>query len=138
MTGCQIADGLTSLAGIGEGAVEAGEAEIANPVPDRVARIIPKDINPTTLGNPADADVFVTDTNAIQGMNAQELANALGIPESESGFQVIEFDTPEGIASPINRANPGFVGGGLTSGGLPEYVVPNGAIPDGAIVYPVF
>jgi Novel toxin 10 len=51
---------------------------------------------------------------------------------SPSGFQVIEFPTPEGIASPINRTNPGFVGGGKTAGGLPEYTVPNGPIPKNA------
>lgn len=46
---------------------------------------------------------------------------------------VIEFSTPsEGLASPVFRSNPGFVGGGLTSGGAPEFVIPNGPIPPGA------
>jgi RHS repeat-associated protein len=131
--GCALADGFGGAA-TGEGAAEAA-ADAANPLPDQVARVIPGDIDPVTLGNPGDPDVFVTDANAIQGMDSTQMANALGIPESDSGFNVIEFDTPDGIASPINRSNPGFVGGGQTSGGLPECVVPNGPIPPGSTTY---
>ncbi|MBC7344076.1 MAG: hypothetical protein H5U03_01365, partial [Clostridia bacterium] len=41
-------------------------------------------------------------------------------------FAVLEFDTPEfGIASPINRNIPGFVGRGRTAGGAREFVIPN-------------
>jgi len=40
-------------------------------------------------------------------------------------FAIIEFDTPAGIASPVLRTNPGFVGFGRTAGGVPEFVVPN-------------
>jgi RHS repeat-associated protein len=36
-----------------------------------------------------------------------------------------------GIASPINRTNPGFVGGGRTAGGAREFVIPNGGLPPG-------
>src|SRR5258708_9252474 len=126
--GCAIGSGVGGLVG-------AAEQTAATSLPQTGARVIPADINATTLGVPRATHVFVTDASAIQGMNAQEVANALTIPESESGFQVIEFETPEGIASPINRANPGFVGGGQTAGGLPEYVVPNGPIPPGANTY---
>ena len=46
---------------------------------------------------------------------------------------MIQFPTPEeGLASPVFRSNPGFVGGGYTAGGAPEFVVPNGPIPPGA------
>ena len=39
---------------------------------------------------------------------------------------IVEFDTPaEGLASPVFRTNPGFVGGGLTAGGAIEFVLPN-------------
>ena len=38
---------------------------------------------------------------------------------------MFEFDTPEGVASPVFRGNPGFVQGGATAGGAEEYVVPN-------------
>ena len=47
---------------------------------------------------------------------------------------MIEFSSSSvsGIASPINRNNPGFVQGGRTAGGAPEFVIPNGKIPDDA------
>jgi RHS repeat-associated protein len=103
-------------------------------LPGAVARVISADIQATTLGAPGAADVFVTDANAIRGMNSSQIANGLTISGSPSGFNVIEFPTPNGIASPINRMNPGFVGGGQTTGGLPEYVVPNGPIPANATI----
>lgn len=103
-------------------------------LPGAVARVVSADIQATTLGAPGAADVFVTDANAIRGMNSSQIANGLTIPGSPSGFNVIEFPTPNGIASPINRMNPGFVGGGQTAGGLPEYVVPNGPIPANATI----
>ncbi|HZN02225.1 MAG TPA: polymorphic toxin type 10 domain-containing protein [Candidatus Polarisedimenticolia bacterium] len=56
--------------------------------------------------------------------------------EGHSGsFTVIEFATPSmGLASPIFRKSPGFVGGGLTSGGAREFVLPNGPIPADALI----
>ena len=48
---------------------------------------------------------------------------------------LIEFPTPsEGLASPVFRTNPGFVGGGQTAGGASEFVIPNGSIPPGATI----
>ncbi len=124
---------VTMGIGSGIGALEGAAAGTSESLlPSMVARVIPADINATTLAAPGAADAFVTDSSAIQGMNASQLSQGLTIPESPSGFQVIEFPTPEGIASPINRLNPGFVGGGQTAGGLPEYVVPNGPIPANA------
>jgi hypothetical protein len=42
---------------------------------------------------------------------------------------VIAFDTPDtGVASPVNRTSPGFVGRGKTKGGAREFVVPNVAL----------
>ena len=56
----------------------------------------------------------------------------LGIPASDT-FTTIQFPTPaQGLASPVFRSNPGFIGGGVTSGGAPEFVIPNGPIPAGA------
>ena len=43
----------------------------------------------------------------------------------EGPFQVIEFDTPPGLACPMNRDNPGFEQGGMTAGGVREYVIDN-------------
>jgi hypothetical protein len=41
-------------------------------------------------------------------------------------FAILEFDTPEvGVASPVFRNNPGFVGMGRTAGGAREFVIPN-------------
>ena len=50
-------------------------------------------------------------------------------------IMLIEFPTPsEGLASPVFRTNPGFVGGGQTAGGASEFVIPNGSIPPGATI----
>jgi Novel toxin 10 len=88
------------------------------------------------LGKAGTPDVFVTDAAAVRGLNAGEIPGRLGIPASATGYRVTEFPSSGvgGIASPINRTNPGFVGGGRTSGGAPEYVIPNGPIPGGATV----
>lgn len=42
---------------------------------------------------------------------------------------VVEFrlKNPSGIASPINRTDPGFVGGGRTAGGAREFIIPSDA-----------
>ena len=101
--------------------------------PDELARVIPNNIDAKTLGAPGSEDVFVTAADDIKGLNASEIANKLTIPESGSGFKVIEFNTPNnGIASPINRSDPGFVGKGKTAGGAREFVIPNQKIPTNA------
>ncbi len=108
---------------------------ITNPVPDRFARVYPgKQVYPT-LGPPSRTDVFVTDATHIAGMDSRGIADALTIPHSPDGFTVVEFPSSSvsNIASPINRPDPGFVGGGLTAGGAPEFVIPNGPLPPGAI-----
>ena len=102
-------------------------------LPTRLARVVP-DTPVTrrsgTLGAPGADDVFVTTPDDIAGLDAAGIAQRLTIPESPSGFRVTEFDTPaSGLASPVNRTNPGFVGGGRTAGGANEFVVPNGPVP---------
>ncbi len=120
---------IPGATGLGLG-VRAAKS-VANPVPGTLARVVPGNVNPTTLGRTA--DVFVTDAKALQGLNAKQIADKLTIPQSSSGFKVIEFPTPSsGIASPVFRNNPGFVGGGRTAGGAPEFVIPNGPVPAGA------
>jgi RHS repeat-associated protein len=118
------------------GAVKAAEAGAAK-IPGRLARVIPDDPlikNLKTLGPPGNADVFVTRASDLQHMNAKEIAEFLTIKPSPTGFRVIEFSTPsEGLATPINRCDPGFVGGGKTVGGALEFVIPNGSIPSDAI-----
>ena len=46
------------------------------------------------LGAPNQSDVFVTAAKDIKGLNAMQIANKLTIPQSSSGFKVIEFRTP--------------------------------------------
>ena len=112
------------------GAGVAGE--VANAVPSTLARVIPGAGPFPTLGAPGSADVFVTNPAAIEGLNAAQISQRLTIPASDS-FTVIKFPTPtEGLASPVFRTNPGFIGGGRTAGGAPEFVVPNGPVPAGS------
>jgi RHS repeat-associated protein len=113
----------------------AGAARgITNPIPSRLARVIPGDLKPTTLGRPGAGDVFVTAADDIAGLNPAQLAERLTIPQSRT-FTVIEFDTPaSGLASPVFRNTPGFVGGGRTAGGAREFVLPNGPIPADALI----
>ena len=107
---------------------------VANPVPSMMARVIPEGIPATTLGRPGAADVFVTAADDIAGMNASQIANRLSIPQSSTGFKVFEFPTPQsGVASPVFRTDPGFIGGGRTAGGAREFVIPNGPIPSGSV-----
>lgn len=77
--------------------------------------------------------MFVTNADDIAGLSARRIAERLSLYDNvgnlRSGpFSVFEFDTPIGIASPIRRTNPGFIGGGRTVGGASEYVVPNSRI----------
>jgi len=70
----------------------------------------------------------------IKGLNAAQIAEKLTIPESSSGFTMFEFPTPSsGLASPVNRKDPGFVGRGRTLGGAREYVIPNQPVPANAV-----
>lgn len=109
-------------------------AAVANPVSNTLARVVPAGVRTTTLGPPGAADVFVTNAAEVSGLNAGQIASKLTIPASPTGFQVFEFPTPStGLASPVFRSNPGFVGGGRTAGGAAEFVIPNGPIPPNAI-----
>jgi hypothetical protein len=129
--------GEASSATIRAGRIVAAAGLVAstNDIPATFARVVPGHLNPTTLAKAGEADAFVTDATAVRGLNAAQISERLGIPESPSGYKVIEFPSSRvsGVASPINRMNPGFVGRGVTSGGAPEYVVPNGPIPEGAV-----
>lgn len=112
-----------------------GESLPSNPVPDTMARVVPAGTDLATLGAPGSADTFVTAVDDIAGLNASDIAVRLTIPESATGFNVIEFSTPQsGVATPVSRSTPGFVGGGQTAGGAREFVIPNQAIPDDAVI----
>lgn len=102
---------------------------VSNPVPARLARVIPDGVPASTMGPPG-KDVFVTAVDDIAGLNSAQIVERLTIKPSATGFRVFEFPTPEsGLASPILRANKGFVGGGRTLGGAREFVIPNGPFP---------
>jgi Novel toxin 10 len=106
----------------------------ASEVPTMLARVIPGKGPFPTFGPPGRADVFVTAAEDIAGMNPSQIAERLTIPESSS-YTVVRFSTPsEGLASPVLRTDPGFVGGGYTAGGAREFVLPNGPIPSGASI----
>jgi hypothetical protein len=132
-----------------EAAEEASEQlarqTVRNTVPRRVARairlqsleeaekarmrILPDWL--THLGRPGSPDAFVTAPADIRRIKtARGLAKRLTLLDNDGSLQsgpyiVLEFDTPWGIASPINRSHPGFVGFGRTAGGAREWVVPN-------------
>ena len=114
--------------------VASAASKAVNAVPSMLARVIPADIDAATLGAPTAKDVFVTAASDLSRITTPAgIAKRLGIPAAKA-FRVIEFpaSSVEGLASPINRTNPGFVGGGLTAGGAREFVLPNGPIPSGA------
>jgi len=105
-----------------------------NEIPGVLARVIPGEGSFPTLGPPGRTDVFVTAAEDIAGMNSEQIANRLSIPPS-SKFTIIEFQTPaDGIASPVYRTDPGFVGNGFTAGGAREFVISNGPVPAGASI----
>ena len=107
--------------------------EVSNPVPPVLARVIAGDLTAHMLGKPGDLDVFVTAAEDIRGLNAEQIAQRLAIPESDS-FTIIEFATPaHGIASPVHRSRPGFVGRGRTLLGAREFILPNRALPEHAV-----
>ena len=106
---------------------------VSNTVPDTVARVIPGNGPFPTLGLPGSKDVFVTAADDIAGLSAKQLSKRLTIDPSDT-FTVIKFPTPSsGIASPVNRLDKGFIGGGRTAGGAREFVIPNQKVPSGAI-----
>lgn len=125
---------VTKGAGAVSNALKGAElAGVSNAVPGELARVVPNSAgNITTFARPGATETFVTASADIKGMNVTQIANSLTIPESSTGFKVITFKTPYGIATPINRDIPGFVSGGRTAGGAREFVVPNQPIPKDA------
>jgi len=113
-----------------------GARQAANSVPRRLARVVEGTFDDVgskivSLGRPGSPDVFVTAAADIRRIRtARGLAKKLTLVDEmgrlrKGPFVVIEFDTPWGIATPVFRNNPGFVGRGRTAGGAREFVVPN-------------
>jgi len=100
--------------------------------------------NSPTLGAEGAEEVFVTAAADIRHIRtARGLAKKLTLLDKmgtlrKGPFVVIEFDTPwnlfaakqRGIATPVFRSNPGFVGRGFTAGGAREFVIPNFVIEE--------
>lgn len=107
-----------------------------NAIPSTLARVVPDNAVTRasgTLGRSNADDVFVTAAEDIRGLNFAQIAERLTIQPSSTGFRITEFATPpNGLATPINRLDDGFIGGGRTTGGAREFVIPNGPIPPGA------
>ena len=106
---------------------------ITNPIPERMARVVPAEYaNGSRLAAPNASEAWVTAADDLAGINtSQGLAQRLTLVDESGNLipgsrAVIEFDAPaSGIASPINRSTPGFVGRGQTAGGAREFVIPN-------------
>jgi hypothetical protein len=105
-------------------------------IPTRLVRVVPENVQATTLARTAETDAFVANPAELKGLNATQIAEKLTLKNADGSFvkgpfKLIEFDTPvEGLAQPFNRTNPGFVNGGKTAGGATEYVVPNMKVTD--------
>jgi len=140
--------GYSTLIGLGTGgfghwiekwriARQAAKAP-KSPIPGRTARVVDARFgNSRTLGAPGADDVFVTAADDIAGIRtSQGMSERLTLLDDAGQMRrgpltVIEFDTPaSGLASPINRSNPGFVGRGLTQGGAREFSLPNLAVDE--------
>jgi RHS repeat-associated protein len=119
------------------GSLLGGEQVPATLRPARVARVYPDSgTTRATLGRPGEENVFVVAADDIAGLNAQQLAERLGIPPSRTGsFRVVEFDTPADLRHPTAQTpgvNAQFREGGHTIGGAREFVTR--PIPPGAAV----
>ncbi len=101
-----------------------------------LVRVIPtKDFPTTTLGRPADSEAFVTTALALDGLQPNQIARRLAIPDSHS-FSVIQFpvSSVQSIKVPQFSDKPGFIPGGFTKGGAPEFIIPNGPFPEGCSI----
>lgn len=124
-------DGFVAGTFAGSGQVAAANS-ITNAVPQTLSRIVPNGVPLQTLGRPGVTDVFVTAADDVAGLSASQIANRLTIPPSPTGYNIITFsldDITGGIASPINRLAPRFVGQGQTAERAREFVIPNMPIP---------
>ncbi len=115
---------------------------IANPVPEDLAfarALTPVQVaqikageNPLLSRFPGSREAFVTSSRELPAnFSRKQIANLLAIGEENvGGILRFRLKDPTGLASPIRRNIPGFVGGGRTGGGLPEFVIPNRSVRD--------
>jgi len=113
-------------------------AEITNPLPktQRFARAVPEDVarkieagfTNVTLARPGDPDVFITAAEDLARYRTQSAVESrLALPSGpQRAVVTFKYDWEAGgIASPILRNYPEFIGGGITAGGAREWVIPN-------------
>jgi hypothetical protein len=113
-------------------------AEITNPLPrtQRFARAVPEDVarkieagfTNVTLARPGDPDVFITAAEDLARYRTQSAVESrLALPSGpQRAVITFKYDWEAGgIASPILRNYPEFIGGGITAGGAREWVIPN-------------
>ena len=113
-------------------------AEVTNPPPNRLARVVPALFaNAVTLAPAGRAEAFVAAAEDLEGITtALELAERLTLVDGAGSllhgpWAIIEFDAPEvGLASPVISEIPGFIGQGRTAGGAREFVIPNAVVSD--------
>jgi RHS repeat-associated protein len=101
----------------------------ARVLPERVARDIEAGLKDVYLGKPGDPDVFITAAEDLARYRTQaSVERRLALPSSNERRAVVTFKydvEAGGIASPVFRNYPGFVGKGRTLGGAREWVIPN-------------
>ena len=101
----------------------------ARVLPERVARDIEAGLKDVYLGKPGDPDVFITAAEDLARYRTQaSVERRLALPPSSERRAVVTFKydvEAGGIASPVFRNHPGFVGKGRTFGGAREWVIPN-------------
>ncbi len=99
----------------------------ARAVPERVARDIEAGLKDVYLAKPGDPDVFITAAEDLARYRTQaSVERRLALPAGQRAVVTFKYDVEAGgIASPIFRHYPEFVGGGRTLGGAREWVIPN-------------
>lgn len=127
----QLGKSISMASGAATAAEEVSVASRA--IPSRMARVIPAEFaGGIRLGAPSASEVFVTAADDLARITTSEgLAQRLTLIDGKGALipgprAVVEFDAvTEGLASPVLRNSPGFVGRGLTAGGAREFVLPN-------------
>ena len=94
-----------------------------------MARDIEAGLRDVYLGKPGDPDVFITAAEDLARYRTQaSVERRLALPPSGERRVIVTFKydvEAGGIASPVFRNYPDFVGKGRTLGGAREWVIPN-------------
>ncbi len=104
-----------------------GTRRFARALPENVARLIEAGRTDIPLGKPGDPDVFITAAEDLARYRTQaSVERRLALQPGRRAVVTFKYDVEAGgIASPVFRDYPGFVGKGRTLGGAREWVIPN-------------